>query len=514
LNSIFGASPLHERKTVGYFERLPMLGADRHPLFGRTTTAIGVMLIVLALPYASPRLRMLRVTPAPWDRAAPVSRFTASTEPGKPAPTVGEQTLGPTTNEATVSNALPDKVEKSAGTGQASAKSEASPGIEDPTGHALDTFYASLAKTIAKEDGAVTRILHYGDSMITGDLISGTMRREMQAKFGDAGHGFILIANPWEWYFHNDVSHHASDGWTANRITGPLSGDGIYGLGGVSFHTAGEASAWFSTKSKGDFGLRVSRFDIYYLEQPWGGDVQILVPGRPPEMLRTRGPKKVSRVHSVSVPDGPGQMTLHTWGDGDVRMFGVALERDVPGVTYDALGANGARIRLWDAMSTTHWADQFALRKPALVVLQYGTNESEDNDFKAETYEAALDRTLSKVQEATPDTSILIVGPLDRAEKGEGGKLRTKPIIVRLVDMQRNAARAHRIAFWNAFEAMGGEGAMGRWVKASPQLGGWDFTHPTPLGAETIAGLLFAALNSGYAAYAASHRAAGASPLE
>ncbi|MFO0670341.1 MAG: hypothetical protein U0235_12050 [Polyangiaceae bacterium] len=29
-------------------------------------------------------------------------------------------------------------------------------------------------------------------------------------------------------------------------------------------------------------------------------------------------------------------------------------------------------------MSEAHWADQLALRKPALVILQYGTNESED----------------------------------------------------------------------------------------------------------------------------------------
>lgn len=486
-----------------------MLGAERHPLLGRTTTAIGVMLVVLAIPYASPRLLWLRVAPAPWDRA-PETMGGGATTP-RPMPTIGEQPLGPTNNEATVSNALPDDADERLVGREELATTDGSPAIDDPTGRALDAFYSSLARTIAKQDGAVTRVLHYGDSVITADLVSGTMRRLMQAKFGDAGHGFILIANPWEWYFHNDVSHHASDGWTANRITGPLSGDGLYGLGGVSFHTKGEASAWFSTKSQGDYGLSVSRFDIFYLEQPWGGDVHLVVPGRAPETLHTRGPKKVSRVHSVAVSDGSGQMTLRTWGNGDVRMFGVALERDVPGVTYDALGANGARIRLWDAMSETHWAEQFALRRPALVVLQYGTNESEDDDFKAETYQAALDRTLSKVQAAAPDASVLIVGPLDRAEKGEGGSLRTKPIIVRLVEIQKRAALVHHIAFWNTFEAMGGEGAMGRWVKAKPQLGSWDFTHPTPAGAETIASLLFEALTRGYVVYAASH--AGAPPL-
>ena len=39
--------------------------------------------------------------------------------------------------------------------------------IEDPVSdggaHAIDPFYASLARTLRKENGAVTRVLHYGD---------------------------------------------------------------------------------------------------------------------------------------------------------------------------------------------------------------------------------------------------------------------------------------------------------------------------------------------------------------
>jgi len=460
------------------------------------------MLALLAVPYASPRLRRFRVTRAPWDHGVDVTAEAPPAVP-PPSPVMGEQKLRATSNEETVSNALPETaapVDEGA-----LARELGSLAITDPSGHALDGFYASLAKTIAKEPGAVTRILHYGDSVITGDLVSGTMRRLEQAKFGDSGHGFILLANPWEWYFHNDVSHSASEGWAESRITGPLATDGLYGLGGVSFHTADVASAWFSTKKQGDYGRNVSRFDVYYLEQPWGGDVSLAVPGRPAEKLSTRGPKKVARVHSVSLPDGPGQLSIRTWGDGDVRMFGVALERDLPGVVYDALGANGARIRLWDAMSEAHWAEELALRAPALVVLQYGTNESEDDDFRLETYETALDRTLTKLMKAAPGTSVLIVAPLDRAERGEGGKLRTKAVIFKLVDAQKRAAAEHGAGFWNTFLAMGGEGSMAKWVHAKPQLGSWDFTHPTPLGAEAIAKLLFHALNAGYASFASAH---------
>src|SRR5258708_17517500 len=99
------------------------------------------------------------------------------------------------------------------------------------------------------------------------------MHRRLQSRSGYAVHGFILIANPWEWYFHNDVVH-ASDGeWKASRLAGPIAPDGMYGLGGVSFTSYGGGAAWFGTAPPRDFGRRVSPFAVYYLDQPGGGDV-------------------------------------------------------------------------------------------------------------------------------------------------------------------------------------------------------------------------------------------------
>ena len=476
------------------------------PLTGKTVQTVAVMVALLCVPYVTPKLARFRIVHAPWE---PQTAQTA-TLTDAPAPTVGEAHVKATENEATVTNALPSKADDAPALDpEVLAKTAGSLAIEDPTGHALDAFYTHLAHTEEcagkAEDptcaDAQTRILHYGDSVITSDFISGTMRRKMQKEFGDAGHGFILAANPWEWYFHNDVRHSASDGWSMNRITGPLSGDGLYGLGGVSFHTSGTASAWFATADKGDYGTKASRFDVYYLEQPGGGGLIASAKGVPSEVIETRGPKKVARVHSVHVPDGPAELSLKTTGSGDVRIFGVALERDVPGVVYDALGANGARARLWWAMNAAHWKDEMTLRKPSLVILQYGTNESEDGSVDEKRFTQQFGDLIDKVKGAAPDASILVAAPLDRAEKGENGQLETKKIIVKLVDLEHKIALEHQVAFWNTYEAMGGEGSMAKWVKADPQLASWDLTHPTPAGAEVIGDLFFKALTTGYDAY-------------
>lgn len=473
-----------------------------HPLAGKTTACLLTMLGLLAVPYTHPRLARFRVVRAPWQAPEKDDAPQAANVPA-PALSTGETSLKASTNEATIANALPTDATATPLDPAVLAKTAGSLAIEDPEaegGRAMDHFYARLAKTAAGEKGAITPILHYGDSVIASDYISGTMRRKMAQKYGDGGHGFILVANAWEWYFHNDVVHYATEGWNANRITGPLSKDGAYGLGGVTFHGYAGASATFGTTDKGDYGRKVQRFDVYYMEQPNGGDAAVTI-GAETTKFSTKGEAKVSRKRSFEVPDGPAKMTLKAVGNGDLRCFGVVLEREGPGVSYDALGALGARMRLWEAQDEAHWKEQMELRDPGLVILQFGTNESEDGFVNAEVYEKTVRTVVERLKRAAPRASILIMAPLDRAEKADDGSFRSKKVIKRLLDSQRKVAKEQAVAFWDTFTAMGGEGSMARWVKATPQLASWDLTHPTPAGAEVIGDLLFKALASGLDAY-------------
>lgn len=474
-------------------------GMNGHPLAGRTTRVLAVMVAALLVPYAHPALRKLRVVRAPWDKT---EETVATAATPQPTASVGEQAIKATENQATVTNALPTEPSRAPLDPAILAKTAGSLAVEDPTGHALDKFYARLAKTIRKEPGAVTRVLHYGDSVIASDYVSGTMRRRMQQRFGDAGHGFILVANPWEWYFHNDVEHKASEGWTASRITGPWTKDGFYGLGGVSFHTGKEATATFATTARGDYGRGVSRYDVYYLEQPDGGDFQIEIKGQDPVRVSTRAADKASKKKSVTVPDGGASMTLRTLGGGDVRMFGVVMERDA-GVAYDALGALGGRASLWGQQDGAHWKDQMGLRDPALVIVQYGTNESEDGGINEPQYQKALAELLDKLKAAAPDASILVAAPPDRAERTESGDLKTPKIIPRLIHFQHKVALEKEVGFWDTFKAMGGDGSMGQWLKKGLCSG--DLTHPTPAGAQLLGDLMFKSLVTGYAAWASQH---------
>src|SRR5262245_3467308 len=143
--------------------------------------------------------------------------------------------------------------------------------IEDPD-RAMDSFNSALARTEAKGPGAITRISHYGDSPITNDGITGTVRELLQEKFGDAGHGFILVDRPWDWYGHQAITFSSGGGWLSGSLMNPQTRDGEFGLGGVAFFADGSGRyARFEPAHVGITGKKFSRLEVYYLSQPNGG---------------------------------------------------------------------------------------------------------------------------------------------------------------------------------------------------------------------------------------------------
>jgi hypothetical protein len=215
--------------------------------------------------------------------------------------------------------------------------------IEDPSGHALDGFYAALKATAERKPQAITRVAHYGDSAVAADGITATMRRNLQERFGDAGHGFILIARGDMHYIHRDIRHRSTDDWDIFPIMHRQLGRDWYGYGGVQFRSRGGAQAAFETTDEGPIGGKVSRFEVFFQRHPKGGDLKVKVDDDAPETISTRHTTQEDAWQTFRVPDGPHRFSLQAAGRGEVRLYGVALERDVPGVVYDALGLVGAR---------------------------------------------------------------------------------------------------------------------------------------------------------------------------
>jgi lysophospholipase L1-like esterase len=383
--------------------------------------------------------------------------------------------------------------------------------IEDPSGRALDSLFASLLK--AETEGTQTRICHYGDSPITNDGITSTVRRKLQLRFGDAGHGFILIDKPWGWYEHAGVICEASRGWQSDPMF-ISRGEHFYGLGGVSFAASSPGvSASFSTARQGEVGRSVSAFDIYFLMRPAGGDFDVAVDDQQVERVGTASEDIKSGFHRVSVAEAPHTLTIRIVGDGEVQAFGVTLESSHGGVQYDSLGVNGAFIGLLaHYLDADHWAEQLRHRRADLVIIGYGTNESQFERLPMDQYEQDTREAISRIRAALPFVSIMLLGPMDRGMRGAGGQIVTRPMIPKLINYQRRLAAETGCAFFDTYTAMGGQGTVARWSEARPRLMGGDFTHPTAQGAEIVGSLIYDAMMKAYDGYKGNIASAKQSP--
>jgi hypothetical protein len=362
----------------------------------------------------------------------------------------------------------------------------------------LDRFFRSLERTEQHAVGAVTRLLFFGDSVVASDFGTGTLRRLLQERFGDAGHGFVLVANGWPQYFHNDVYRVADKGFHVSRIVGPHVADRLYGLGAVSFSGPPGLRSRIGTAKSGAFGRSVSRFDLAYVAAPGGGLLEVRIDGQPVRTIDTSSDEKRAAFAEIGVADGEHELEILT-AKSSVRLFGVALERDSPGIVLDAVGIVGARLRTLDEIDPENFRGALAWRRPNLVVFQFGANESGDGfAYPMPEYHKSMRAMLERVAQAVPDAACLVVGAMDRARK-EGNKLVTLPIIPHIVAEQKSVAAEVGCAYFATFDAMGGKGSMAKWVAKG--LGAGDFTHPTSWGADKLGNWVYAALMDEYDKY-------------
>lgn len=367
------------------------------------------------------------------------------------------------------------------------------PALLDDANGGLDCFYAALARTERRVPGAITRVSHYGDSPTTADLITGDIRAMLQLRYGNAGHGFILLAKPWAWYQHRGAEVSGS-GWDIFPATRFISKDGIYGLGGVNFTGNAGARTQLELDDPGQ-----SNFDLYYFAQPRGGTVEVFVNGatQPAARIDTAADNRGAGFAEFEVPAGAESIELKP--DGPVRLFGITAEKNTAGVVYDSIGLNGASITVLTRMfNAQHWEAELEHRKPNLVTINYGTNEADFAAFIDKQYEKELREAIRRVRAALPEASILVMSPMDRGKR-DGGDIVTMDTIPRLVAIQRRVAAETRCGFFDTFDAMGGAGTMSRWYNAQPRLVNADFIHPNPAGGKIIAAVFVKQVEMGLA---------------
>lgn len=434
----------------------------------------------------------------------------------------------------------------------------APPFLHAPPG-SLDPFYAGLAAARARSpsDGRVL-VSIFGDSHTAGDRMTARLRQVLAGRFGDAGRGLVAMGKPAaRHYYQTEVRYGSTGKWKA-AVGGHKEDAEPFGMAGLRTWTRDRrAQSWVESCAECPVAGRVGRFELFYWVHPGGAKLRYRVDQHKwqtvPTALRGGGAAHPART-VIPVPDGPHRLTVEPAGSGTLALFGVALERERPGVVIDGLGVVGRTVLQLAAWDWAVIGAQLAERAPRLVILQYGTNEADNPDLDLGALARRYEQVIARVRTAAPGAAILLLGPPDMAVR-EAGKScddpkrgvppfvaplppeaplaeppsgpildpvtgvaidpsapwvdpacrwRTPQRLLDVVAVQREVARKERVAFFDSLAALGGAETIDAMVLAVPPLAYKDRVHLTAAGYGRWADLLLAELLAGYDAFTAS----------
>lgn len=361
---------------------------------------------------------------------------------------------------------------------------------QDSTLRGMTPFYLALEDLV--QHPRPVRIAYFGDSFIEGDILTADLRSLLQQEYGGSGVGYIPVTSfvsgfrmsvrekAGGWY-----SHAITDSVYFNRQLQDISNhyfiprSGAYAEFSGSSHYAG-AESWQQSS------IFFVNHDSLSLDVSLGGSDPIT--------------HQFDSIGHLQVLSSHGRTSKVRWTvqKGDSAIFhGIALE-DTVGISLDNFslrGSSGLSIRSIP-MATLR---QFAHYRPYdLIILQFGVNVATQRGSDYTGYVNGMRTVIEHLKSAFPTAGILIVGVADRDYVNDEGEILTMPGIRNLVRFQQRLASDECVAFWNLFQAMGGNESMKDLVNRQPSLAALDYTHINGRGGRYLAGLFFDALQYGY----------------
>jgi lysophospholipase L1-like esterase len=355
--------------------------------------------------------------------------------------------------------------------------------IENPkSGPALAHFHESLRKLAAgQDDDGKVRVLVYGASHTQADVYPGYLRAYLQTRFGNAGQGFASVVKVNRWFRYADLEIDETKGWvceTAQRASARK--DGYYGLLGACGSTTNKRDK--TTLIPRHEAAIASHYELWYLAQPKGGRLELYVDGKKQGTVDTDAPQIGPGYYPFEVDPGPHKIEVKAKGDGEIRLFGLVMETETPGVVVDTLGIAGTRASSMLAWDQDIWTDNIRRRDPDLYILAYGTNEATDDSQPISDYRDKLREVLTRLRNAAPDASCLLLGPGDFPREVEEDVWIPRPRVSEIIEVQRDLAYEMGCGFWDARAFMGGVNSMHTWATSRPQMASRDHVHLTKRG--------------------------------
>ena len=360
-----------------------------------------------------------------------------------------------------------------------------------------ETYLDPLFEAMDAASSRQVRIVHYGDSQLECDRISGDLRERFQSQFGGGGVGLVPALQTIATYSlsqtSSEIPHYLCYGSSEFRRPSGRR----YGMMGQVGVVNGSASFRFAPRSAGKYphAFPVTSVTV------WASGRGSMTVQADTSRFTLQADTVLDHVmrYTTCIPSGAQRLSLSMSGSFDV--YGIQLD-DTLGVTVDNIPMRGCSGTIFTSIERSSLEAFYRKENVRLIILQYGGNSvpSATTPRAISSYMKSLRSQIRLFREVAPRSCILFIGPADMATR-RGGQLQTYPQLPQMVDSLRQMSLSEGIAFWDMFAAMGGEGSIIRWNEHRPQLAGSDYIHFTPKGAAEISDIFYNTLQFYYKFY-------------
>ena len=356
------------------------------------------------------------------------------------------------------------------------------------------------------------RILHYGDSQIEGDRITSFIRNKLQENFGGMGIGLFpaVLLNK-----HSiSLKHSTSDNWKKYTIKDVYESTINHRHLGIliSFSRFSAHPDELNKNNKiYESWINLKKSDISYPLARRYNQCRILYSYNTKPLIVELHQDNVILDAEILIPNKslnilqwtfntfPDEITIKFKGEDSPDVYAIALD-DTVGIAMDNIPLRGSQGLEFTRTDMSLLQEMYNRLNVKLLLLQFGVNVVPNIVDDYIYYENQFYHQLKSLKEIQPDLTIIVMGVSDMSTKNKG-IYESYPNIEKIRDAQKRAAFKAGCAFWDTYEAMGGNNSMPSWVFAKPSLAQKDFIHYSYRGAKVIAEMFYNSLITEYNEY-------------
>lgn len=353
----------------------------------------------------------------------------------------------------------------------------------------FNAFFAKAEK--AKGAGRMVRVLHYGDSQIELDRISGELRRFFQSKFGGGGPGLLPIVQTVP---RGNVSQWSSESFTLYTVFGRGNRDKEkkYGIMTKYYRVGGSGTCKIS---------RTQTNHVRLMLNDKTGNFKASLVCSDTTYEKSSDSTAGFHIYDWHLPRSINEFSLKFQGTAD--LYGVMVDNG-SGVTVDNIPMRGSSGTVFTGVDASLLQQSYQQTDVGMIILQYGGNSmpSMSSSQQVKNYASSIGAQIRYLKNLYPNTPILFIGPSDMSTMVKD-HMQSYPLMEEMVEALKETALNNGAAFWNIYEVMGGHNSMLAWVNQG--LAGKDYVHFSPAGANKIGSHLVDAFSTIYDYYAISH---------